>query len=88
MVLIGAKFLVFPQQRGFDWYEAKFVVSPSDAVLIGAKFLVFPQQRGFDWYEAKFVVSPSDAVLIGTKRSCSYFIWEVTQGYLSFMRYP
>ena len=71
MVLIGAKFLVFPQQRGFDWYEAKFVVSPSDAVLIGAKFLVFPQQR----------------VLIGTKRSCSYFIWEVTQGYLSFMRY-
>jgi len=43
VVLIDAKCLVFPQQRGFD---------------IGAKFLVFLQKlRGFDWYEAKFVVS-------------------------------
>ena len=29
--LIGTKFLFFPQQRGFDWYEAKFYVSPSEA---------------------------------------------------------
>ena len=39
MVLIGTKCLVFPQQRGFDWYEAKFYVSPSNAVLIDATIL-------------------------------------------------
>ena len=39
MVLIGAKCPVFPQQRGFDWYEAKFYVSPSNAVLIDAAIL-------------------------------------------------
>ena len=36
VVLIGMKCLVFPQQRGFDWYEAKFYVSPSNTVLIDA----------------------------------------------------
>ena len=39
VVLIGTKCLVFPQQRGFDWYEAKFYVSPSNAGLIDAFFL-------------------------------------------------
>ena len=29
VVLIGTKCLVFPQQRGFDWYEAKFYVLPA-----------------------------------------------------------
>ena len=33
VVLIGTKCLVFPQQRCFDWYAAKFYVSPSNAVL-------------------------------------------------------
>ena len=36
VILIGTNGLVFPQQRGFDWYEAKFYVSPSNAVLIDA----------------------------------------------------
>ena len=39
VVLIGTKCLVFPQQRGFDWYEAKFYDSPSNAVLIDAAIL-------------------------------------------------
>ena len=39
MVLIGTKCLVFPQERGFDWYEAKFYDSPSNAVLIDAAIL-------------------------------------------------
>ena len=53
MVLIGAKFqvslsnvvlivtkcLVFPQQRSFDWYQAKFYISPFNAVLIDAAIL-------------------------------------------------
>ena len=39
VVLIGTKCLVFLQQRGFDWYEAKFYVSPSNAVLIDAAIL-------------------------------------------------
>ena len=37
--LIGTKCLVFPQQRSFDWYEAKFYVSASNAVLIDAAIL-------------------------------------------------
>ena len=39
VILIGTSGLVFPQQRGFDWYEAKFYVSPSNAVLIDAAIL-------------------------------------------------
>ena len=39
VVLIGTKCLVFPQQRGFDWYEAKFYVSPSNTVLIDTAIL-------------------------------------------------
>ena len=39
VVFIGTKCLVFPQQRGFDWYEAKFYDSPSNAVLIDAAIL-------------------------------------------------
>ena len=39
VVLIGTKCLVFPQQRGFDWYEGKFYESPSNAVLIDAAIL-------------------------------------------------
>ena len=27
VILIGTSGLFFPQQRGFDWYEAKFYVS-------------------------------------------------------------
>ena len=39
VVLIGMKCLVFPQERGFDWYELKFYDSPSNAVLIDAAIL-------------------------------------------------
>ena len=39
VVLMGTKCLVFFQQRGFDWHEAKFRDSPSNAVLIDAAIL-------------------------------------------------
>ena len=55
MVLIGAKFLVFPQQRGFHWYEAKFVVSPSDAVLIDAA-IYMGSDTGLSFIHALFML--------------------------------
>ena len=39
VVLIATKCPVFSQQRSFDWYEAKFYDSPSNAVLIDAAIL-------------------------------------------------
>ena len=45
VVLIGTKCLVFPQQRGFDWYEAKFYVSPSNAVRLMQLYFIWNWHR-------------------------------------------